>query len=631
MWIGEYGWGYDSPAVQEPLTRSYIQRLLGWNSGGQCLKYILFWEMYNNQDASLAPATNYYLISPQNVKAPCYYLHNYFLNQAKLLTAQFNETTGALPTDTQFSSLVSPMLDSVLMAPVNLTLTNVSAQLLDNTTALVSATLSQGVYGDDRATVSVFYGKQNGGTNPNAWENSQTIGVNTNFNPVAFSAVLTNLVTATNYYVAFYASNASAQVWSSVATLSTMGLPTTNYTCRMKISFPGYGSGQTLANFPALVQFSNGLPGFSYSQFASPTGGDLRFTDAGGLTLLPHEINRWNTNGISSVWVQLPTLGGTNTSIWAYWGNPTDTNSPAWTTNGSVWQPQYSLVWHLEQSGLPYLDSTPFHPALSGVAPGVGTGVIGSAGIFNGASSYLHAGMVNVGNAFTLFAKAKVAASASNIQTLWANKAGGFSSDGFALYINTYNTSDQRLLLETGNGTTGHTLSSVANIMTPNVWHDVAATVDETAGTARLYLDGVQVTNGPTVTDFANASGLDLGRFTNSGFYFTGSLDEARIAPGICSSNWICATWLNVASNNVFNSSSIVNPSPALASSRSADGIALSWPQASGVFTLYATTNLAPPVIWQPATNAVTYVNGQWQTSIAPVDQGTQFYRLQAR
>jgi len=631
MWIGEYGWGYDSPSAQEPLTRSYMQRLLGWNAGGQGLPYILFWEMYNNQAASLAPATNFYLISPAGVKAPCYYLHEYFLNKARLLTAQFNETNGALPTDPQFAALVSPMLNAPLAAPVNLTLTNITASLLNGATALVSATLAQGVYGDDEAVVSVYWGRQNGGANPAAWEGAQVIGVNTNFNPVAFTAVLTNLAAAANYYISFFASNASAQVWApAAAPLSTSGLAASNYSCRMKISFP-VCCGQTLANFPALVQWSNGLAGFSYAQFASPTGGDLRFTDAGGLTLLPHEINQWNTNGVSSVWVQVPALRGTNTSIWAYWGNPAATTPPAWTTNGAVWQPPYLLVWHLEQSGLPYQDSAALHPAASGVAPGVTAGAVGSGGLFNGGSSYLHGGVVNVGGAFTLFAWAKVANTASNIQTLWANKPGGWNSNGFALYVNTYNTGDQKLLLEDGDGVNGQTLASAAGAVTPGTWHALAAAVNETNGTAELYVDGRNVANGSTVTDFADASGLDFGRLTNSVYYFDGSLDEARIASGVCSSNWIWATWLNVASNSVFNSVSPVNAPPSLSLAASAAGTLLTWPAAAGVFALCTTTNLNPPVVWLPASNTVTYVNGQWQAPILPPTRGNQFYRLQAR
>src|SRR5690348_6665159 len=40
MWIGEYGWGTQSTAAQEPLVRAYIQRLLNWNYNGQCLPFI---------------------------------------------------------------------------------------------------------------------------------------------------------------------------------------------------------------------------------------------------------------------------------------------------------------------------------------------------------------------------------------------------------------------------------------------------------------------------------------------------------------------------------------------------------------------------------------------------------------
>ncbi|HEY3863941.1 MAG TPA: DUF2341 domain-containing protein [Verrucomicrobiae bacterium] len=627
MWVGEYGWGGDSAAAQEPEARSYIQRLLGWNYGGQCLQYILFWEMYNNETAP--SGTNYCLIGPNDNKAPCYYLHQYYLNDAKLLAAQFYETNGSLPSDTQFSALVSPMLNAPLAAPVNLTLTNATASLLSHNTASVSVTLAQGVYGGGEATVSVYWGLQNGGSNPAAWASARVIGVNTNFNSAAFTAVLPNLAVSANYYVAFCASNASAQVWASpAAPLNTSGLSTGNYARRMKISFPGY-SGPPLANFPALVQFSNGLPGFSYSQFASATGGDLRFADGSGLTVLPHEIDQWNPNGVSSVWVQLPTLAGSNTSVWAYWGNPAATVPPAYTTNGSVWQPQYSLVWHLQQNGLPYTDSAALHPANSGAAPGVTAGIAGSGALFNGTSSYLHAGTVNAGSSFTLFAWAKVSPSASNIQTVWASKAGGWNTDGFSLYVNTYNTTDQRLLFENGDGTTGTTISSAANVVTPGAWHALAAAVNETTGSAQLYVDGASAGNGSTVADFNNDAGLDFGRFTNSVYYFDGSLDEARIAPGVCSADWIRATWLDTASNAVFNSFSAVNAAPSLSCSSNQAGALLAWPASAGVFTLYTTASLDSP--WQAATNAISYANGQWQAVIPASASGGQFYRLQAR
>ena len=109
------------------------------------------------------------------------------------------------------------------------------------------------------------------------------------------------------------------------------------------------------------MDLSIGVPGFSYPQFASPTGGDLRFTDASGSSVIPHEIDEWNTNAVSSVWVNVPQISGPGDYIWAYWGNPLATNPPAWTTNGSVWSANHDLVWHLKETGLPYADSAQQH------------------------------------------------------------------------------------------------------------------------------------------------------------------------------------------------------------------------------------------------------------------------------
>ena len=134
---------------------------------------------------------------------------------------------------------------------------------------------------------------------------------------------------------------------------------------RMKITFAGYDRTEPLTHFPVLVTFSNNLPGFAYSQFASPTGADLRFTDGDGTTTIAHEVDEWDTNGVSSVWVQLPVLSNPTNAIWAYWGNPAATNAPAWTTNGSVWAPDHELTWHLKDCA----DSTLKHPGFSTNAP----------------------------------------------------------------------------------------------------------------------------------------------------------------------------------------------------------------------------------------------------------------------
>ncbi|HWI56181.1 MAG TPA: DUF2341 domain-containing protein, partial [Bacillota bacterium] len=480
IWVGEYGWGNNSFDSQEPLNRAYLQKLLTWG-----VRFLLYWEIYDNETNADGSYRNFCLIDSNNNKVPCYYLHQRFINRARLAVAQFQETNHRLPNDREFAALLTPTLTQPLPPPINLSVRNSGAKPLTNSAVQVSGTLAQGVYGDDAATVWVFWGRQDGGAVRSAWEGSLNLGLNTNFNPATFSCVLSNLAPNTNYFFRFYATNASGEVW---APASAQMLAPLAFGSRLKITFAGYTRGEPLANFPVLVTLSTNLPGFSYRQFASPLGADLRFTDASGGQLIYHEIDEWNTNGTSYAWVQMPLLATTNDCIWAYWGNPAATTPPAYTTNGSVWAPDSDLVWHLKEASLPFADSARQYPALSGVSPASTAALIGRGSGFNGSSQYLNAGPVNLGSAFTLSAWVKLDATANNIQTVWANKGGGWNANGFALYINSYNTADQKLLLETGNGTSGATAATLANVVPPGQWHRVSAAIDEASGVARLYV-----------------------------------------------------------------------------------------------------------------------------------------------
>ena len=143
IWIGEYGWGgSQSTDQQEPTSRAYIQRLL--NYGHKALPFILFWEIYNNETNKL-----FCLIDSNNVKVASYYLHQRFINSARMLTARFQETNGRLPTDSEFVSLVSPALNAPLPVPISVVISNNGATLLSASSVQVSGTVAQGVYGDD--------------------------------------------------------------------------------------------------------------------------------------------------------------------------------------------------------------------------------------------------------------------------------------------------------------------------------------------------------------------------------------------------------------------------------------------------------------------------------------------------
>ncbi|MCE9615404.1 MAG: DUF2341 domain-containing protein [Lentisphaerae bacterium] len=134
-------------------------------------------------------------------------------------------------------------------------------------------------------------------------------------------------------------------IGSPNAAMLDLGSPVAPGPNRLKITFTGYGRATPLTNFPALVVLNESRPGFRYGQFVSPAGDDLRFTDGAQTRWLSYEIDEWNTNGDSYVWVKVPELAGTNTFIWADWGDP-DATVPAYATNGSTWSQDHALVYH---------------------------------------------------------------------------------------------------------------------------------------------------------------------------------------------------------------------------------------------------------------------------------------------
>jgi Concanavalin A-like lectin/glucanases superfamily/Immunoglobulin I-set domain/Immunoglobulin domain/Domain of unknown function (DUF2341) len=390
---------------------------------------------------------------------------------------------------------------------------------------------------------------------------------------------------------AYSYSQAGGPTYSSTATVAGIPAPTldpNNYTYHAKITFSGYNRNETLSDFPVLVRLGTNLAGFAYSQLASPTGGDLRFTDASGTRVIPHEIDEWNPDGTSTVWVQVPRLSGTNDYIWAYWGNPADTTLPATATNGAVWipaafesLPQYDVVYHLKEGSFPYLDSTLQHTATNGIAPVASGGIVGTAEGFDGLSQYLDAGAADLGDDFTLSAWVKLAANARDIQTVWANQKGGYGSAGFVLYVNSYQTSDGQLRLETGNGANGQAAFTAGGVVSVGQWHLLCATLSRTAGSARLYVDGADVTqSGGLQLDFPSSVGVNLGRLTNGALYLNGSIDEARIRSGTNSANWIWASYMTVASNSVFSTySTVVSSAVTISYQVSGGNLVLTWPQ----------------------------------------------------
>jgi hypothetical protein len=316
---------------------------------------------------------------------------------------------------------------------------------------------------------------------------------------------------------------------------------------RMKITFSEYRGAETLTNFPALVTFEPGMPGFAYGQFASETGGDLRFTDGDVAMMLSHEIETWNRTGTSCVWVKLPELSGSNTVIWAYWGNA-ETGMPSAADTALTWGEEFLGVYHLHADAD---DSTA--NANHGVDM---NGPVRLAGIAGNGIDVSGGAHVNIGGG-----------------ARW-DRIDRDHDDRFTLsaWVNPDSNADQSIFgrfgtqflvwLDNGGGLVNYviydsggprTLEGTGAAATLNAWQHVVATGDGV--TLRMYVNGVfgSASEGDYTLE-PDAQGISLGTTQggNPARPLDGTLDEARIAAACRSADWIMAEYRNVAEHETF-------------------------------------------------------------------------------
>ena len=113
----------------------------------------------------------------------------------------------------------------------------------------------------------------------------------------------------------------------------------------LKVS--GYNGTSTLTGVPVLVRISENIPGFRYSKTLDG-GLDIFFaTDEKGENRLAHDIDTWNKDGTSLVWVKLPKLSGKETKFYMFYGSKSVAMCPAST---EVWS-SYITVLHMNSYG----------------------------------------------------------------------------------------------------------------------------------------------------------------------------------------------------------------------------------------------------------------------------------------
>jgi hypothetical protein len=319
---------------------------------------------------------------------------------------------------------------------------------------------------------------------------------------------------------------------------------------KIPIQFTGYNRSETLEDFPALVTLSTNLSGFSYAQFESDTNADLRFTDSTQTRYLNYEIEKWDTNGTSYVWVQVPQLTS-GASIYAFWGKSGQT-VPAYTTNGVTWSIAFALVQHYSQSsGSSVLDATAAGRGgtISNGYTWSSAGLAGGAVNLNSSTSFvcMASNKVPLSGPYTISAFFKGLVAPSNG---WRTLTRGQTADHQVIVTNNGTVLG---LYDNNNGAFRTTVPAYDLNPTSNEWHHLAA-VGSGAQTL-MYVDGLYR---GTCDRKSTNDVYAIGNHWGGGQRWSDYLDEFRVCTIARSSNWVWACYMNQASNSLFGTYSAV-------------------------------------------------------------------------
>jgi len=397
-------------------------------------------------------------------------------------------------------------------------------------------------------------------TNEIGFSIERSAGSDMNFAPIATVAAGITSFADTNaqanttcfYRVQSFASVAAWSAYSAEAYARTFAAPHIGYQAR--IVFTNYPRAEVLTNFPVLVVLGTNVPGFDYTTFLTPDGSDLRFWSSDRSTALNYEIENWNPDGQSAVWLQVP-LFTNGCSVLVSWGDPAAVNPVASSTNGATWSQGFLSVWHLGETATaadgtaqPHLDSSPnqlVSQLVSVTQQGTASGVAGGCDNFNGVSDYV--ALPNMGTNPTVTVECW-----ANLNATPTNSLNGLvSSDPWSAGITALRVNNSLQLQTATYG--GGSIATAANSVPVGQWFYAGYVMAGTgANNFRLYLNGANLTNGTGIAQNDN-SAMNIAR-EYGGRFLNARVDEVRVSSVARSSNWLWATYQNIASNSVFNS-----------------------------------------------------------------------------
>ena len=308
----------------------------------------------------------------------------------------------------------------------------------------------------------------------------------------------------------------------------------------------GYAGTTELEDFPVLVRLAAGSPaGFDYADCA-PDGSDIRFADSDD-NLIPHEIDTWNPEGESLIWVRVPVVAD-GTAFTMYFGS-----SDAMTlSDEDVWS-RYAAVVH---GGTALTNAVAGGPAVTAgsnaVTAEADAGRIGG-GIRKSAYKSIGVNVAKPSDALAASGRFSVSG--------WFKRDGDGGSNGNGTFIlgasrpGWKNGTGFLWLQEQGSyisvaANDSHQFSSGNHTLPKGEW-GYAAFAYESGVSLTTWFNGAQDNRKTAgVGNLAStAATWTFGSYqdTASDDSFAGDMDELRIFDGVASGDWIKAEYDTVA------------------------------------------------------------------------------------